>query len=106
MPENGGSGMSLAVIYPDPYTGAGAGLNLRADIAGDVSDIKVRIYTVSFRKIFEEEHEGLFSDKVVFSIPDGEIKSLASGVYYMSLTASSPQGGTIEAVTKPFLIIK
>jgi hypothetical protein len=106
VPENGESGISLEVIYPDPYPGLEAGLNLKADITGDVSDITVRIYTVSFRKVFEENHEGLFSDKAVFNIPDGEIKSLASGVYYMSLAARSPEGKTIEARTKPFLIIK
>ena len=61
---------------------------------------------MSFRKVFEGNYRGLFSDKTDFNVPDVNIKGFAQGVYYMSLTAKSPDGNTAIAKTMPFVIIR
>ena len=106
VPGAGGFKISTELIYPDPYPASGVGLNFRADITGIASSVRVRIYSVSFRKVFEGNYRGLFSDKTDFNVPDVNIKGFAQGVYYMSLTAKSPDGNTAIAKTMPFVIIR
>lgn len=107
-PVPGGEGfkISTVLIYPDPYSATAGGLIFRADIDGIASSVRVRMYSVSFRRVFEWNYKGVFIAKTDFNIPDGNLKALASGVYYLSLTAKSPEGNTAAAKTAPFVILR
>jgi polygalacturonase len=98
--------ISIAIIYPNPYSAGTGGLNFSADITGSASNVSVRIYTASFRRVFEKKYSGFFLDKNIFNIPNYDIKNLASGVYYISLTARSTDGSAAAAQIKPFIIIR
>jgi rhamnogalacturonan endolyase len=87
------------LVYPNPYIYLAGDLNIKIDITQPAGDIKVRIYSVSFRKILEHDFNAVENKETVLVIPAAELNRLASGTYYVVITGRSKTGD--KAVSKP-----
>lgn len=91
------------LVYPNPYIYPAGDLNIKIDITQPAGNIKVRIYSVSFRKILEHDFNAVYNKEAVLVIPAAELNRLASGTYYVVITGRSTTGD--KAVSKPQVLI-
>jgi hypothetical protein len=76
---------------------------MKISISRPAGDIKIRIYTVSFRRVMEFDC-GAFNDKDNTAIiPASQLDNLASGTYHTVVIGVSKTGD--KAVSKPCEII-
>ena len=65
--------------------------------------ITIRIYTASFRRVFEEPVNGPYAGRSVAMLAAYRISKLASGTYYVVLAGEGVAGE--KAVSKPVELI-
>jgi sugar lactone lactonase YvrE len=90
--------------YPNPCMGTDGYFNLNLNLCY-VSDVKVKIYTGSFRKIIEETFLGTLAGqniKVTFAVSGKP--TLATGIYYAVITIK-PSAGSGYAVKRKVIPI-
>lgn len=86
--------MNVPVIYPNPVNGPNP---VHVYIPGltAVSDVKVQVFTVAFRKVRKETFSGVLPNgSVLLSLKDNWNKPLANGLYYVLI--ETPQKHFIE----------
>jgi hypothetical protein len=77
------------VIYPNPADGT-APVNVRPPYFTGVSDVKVQVYTLAFRKVQEKTYKGLVAGQdCQIRMTDTWNNPLASGLYYVVVTSNS-----------------
>ena len=92
--------VSIPVVYPNPADGTEP-VRLRPPAYLGVSDVKVRLFTLAFRKVQENTYSQVpAGTDVPISLTDKWGKPLASGLYYV--VVNTTQGRSIAK----FLIIR
>jgi hypothetical protein len=92
--------VSIPVVYPNPADGTEP-VRLRPPTYLGVSDVKVRLFTLAFRKVQENTYSQVpAGTDVPISLTDKWGKPLASGLYYV--VVNTTQGRSIAK----FLIIR
>lgn len=91
------------ILYPNPYPYLGADLNVKIEISQPAEKIKARIYTVSFRRVYELDYGPSDNKVTTVTIPAEKLSKLASGTYYLVITSTSKTG--IKAVSKLAVLI-
>jgi hypothetical protein len=85
--------MAVPVIYPNPADGT-ASVRIRPPAYFGVSDVKVKLFTLAFRKVQENTyHQVPDGIAVPLNLTDKWGKSLASGLYYV--VVQTTQGRSI-----------
>jgi hypothetical protein len=81
--------LKVPVIYPNPVGGAGQ-VSIRPPVYTG-NTVKVEIYTVAYRKVFNHTYELTYGNDVVLYAPitDNWNNPLASGVYYVVVTTNN-----------------
>ncbi len=91
-----------ANIYPNPFN-AENNLTIRFTTTKKVKNIEIRIYSVSFRLIFEYKKTKDFnlSDEIV--IKKDYLRNIANGIYYYIIFAEDIKGGKIKSEIKELI---
>ena len=75
-------------IYPNPATGPT--VNFLPPTYSGISNVRVEIYTVAFRKVLDETFDAIPSGKaVVVHLTGRGGNPLANGVYYVVVTTNT-----------------
>jgi hypothetical protein len=95
-------------IYPNPYNPATGDLNARVNLTNAAQKFILRVYTVSFRKVMEEEENpGPYSSGTqTINVPAARFSRLASGTYYYRIEGESTAGGKAASAADKFVIIR
>lgn len=79
--------MNKVVIFPNPATGPTVSI-LPAAYSG-ISNVRIEIYTIAFRKVLDTTLPSVLSGTVVnLSLKDRGGNNLADGIYYVAVTTS------------------
>jgi hypothetical protein len=80
---------SLNILYPNPVTD-GKPLNFNYNVVSTLDEVKVKIFTTSFRKIFEDDNlpKGVGAYKYSLDWNQAGL-NLANGIYYVVLELKS-----------------
>jgi hypothetical protein len=71
------------MVYPNPAIGPNPVHVYVPGLTG-VSDVKVQVFTVAFRKVHEENFGGVLPNgSVLLALKDSRDKPLANGLYYV-----------------------
>ena len=89
------------ILFPNPIIDE-SDITLRIMANKAIEKIKIEIYTIALRKIYEQTEENLTGDIV---IKKENIKTFANGIYLYRLKAKDKEIETIIPIT-PFLIIR
>ena len=70
------------------------------------ADVKVRIYTLAFRKVLEQNFPQIPLEPVALPLTDNGGSPLASGLYYVVVTVDSAGAGqaSLRSVAKLLLL--
>jgi hypothetical protein len=79
---------------------------MQAFITGTAESIRIRIYTVAYRRVAEENFTGVFSGKSTFVIPAGKVGTLAAGIYYAVISGVSTEGKKSAAKPSELIILR
>jgi GH18 family chitinase/beta-glucanase (GH16 family) len=101
--DSGHLTLDSILIYPNPYNSAGGDLTFQFDAMRTAAKIKVRIYTMSLRRVIEEDTDGNFTGISTVSIAARKLSSLANGAYYVVLLAETGAGE--KTVSKPVELV-
>lgn len=75
-------------IYPNPVFGPT--VNLLPPSYNGISNVRVEMYTLAFRKVQDQTYTGLASGAVItLSLTGRDGRPLSNGVYYVAVTTSS-----------------
>jgi len=96
------TGIEEILVYPNPVA-KGDDLKIRVKITNKVEKIKVKIWTVGFRLIMQEEEEGRAGENVI-NIGREKIKNLANGTYYYVIIIED-KDKKINSKIKQFMVI-
>ena len=78
------------MIYPNPSRGGPVKIHIPGQ--DDVSDIKLQLYTVAYRKVFEQViPQVLPGSDLVLNMTDNWNHPLANGLYYVVITTDQGQ---------------
>ncbi len=94
------------VIYPNPCNPLTSGLNIKMTITRPANDMKVRIYTVSFRLILEEYIGAVNTQGYTAAIAKDRISRLSPGIYYMVVTARADNNDIAVSKAGVLVILK
>ncbi len=92
-----------ALVFPNPRYSADDDLKIRINITRPATELKVRIYTVSFRLVMQSEGGAANTKQAIVTVPASRLNNLASGVYYAVVSGSSDNGD--KAISKPREVI-
>ncbi len=94
------------LVYPNPV-GLGEDLQFKVSVLGCPQDITLRIYTASFRRVFDKTWLAAPSvSKYTLDILAWYVSSLANGTYYYVLILKDCKGGKVMSKRGALLIIK
>ncbi len=75
------------VIYPNPPTGNT--VNVLPPAYGADADVRIEIFTLSFRKVFDQTYKDVASGTVInLPLTDSFGHPLADGLYYVVVTVN------------------
>jgi hypothetical protein len=89
--------------YPNPYKQGTGDLSVSITISKPASELKVRLYTVNFRRIFETPAVSADTRGVTITVPGWKLAHLAAGTYYMVVSGISTDKE--RALSKPLVLI-
>ncbi len=89
--------------YPNPVYADYTDMKIKISITQPARELKLRIYTVSFRRIMEVELGAASSKEITVVVPLSKLKRLSPGTYYMVVIGSSDSGA--NAVSKPQTLV-
>jgi hypothetical protein len=78
-------------------------LSLKLTLSKPADSLKVRIYTVGFRRILEIPAGAANTRDVTVTVPRLKLSRLAAGTYYVIVTGVSTSGD--KAVSKPLVLV-
>src|ERR1035437_3124715 len=90
------------LIYPNPYDPENTGLKINISITRAASDIKIRIYTVSFRRVMDLDFGPINTKEAIITIPAGRLTHLSAGIYHVVVTGKSDGN---KAISKPVELV-
>jgi len=81
------AGNTTVVVYPNPPTGNSVNV-LPQDYSGD-ADVRIEIFTLSFRKVFDKTYKDVASGTAInIPLTDSFGHPLADGLYYVVVTVN------------------
>src|SRR5262249_30285289 len=81
------AGHTTVVVYPNPTTGGS--VNVLPQAYGADADVRIEIYTLSFRKVFDKTYKDVVSGTAIpISLTDSFGHPLADGLYYVVVTVN------------------
>jgi hypothetical protein len=94
------------LIYQNPYTIRSGDLKIGITVSRPAEEIKLRIYTVAYRRIMEISCGAANTREAIITVPQWKIGRIAAGTYYLVVTGVS--GDKERAKSKPvvFIIVK
>jgi hypothetical protein len=90
------------VIYPNPYIAAEEDLKIIVALSRPAAELKVRVYTVSYRRVLEIDAGSASTREAMLTISQWKLGRLAAGTYYVVVTGKSDLGG--RAASKPVVL--
>ena len=94
------------LIYPNPYNPDNNDLKINISITQAAAEMKIRIYTVGYRRIMEIACGALNEKEVTVTIPGARISRLSAGTYYMIAEGKSTGGQKTRSKPKTLVILK
>ena len=91
------------LIYPNPCNPEYMDLKMKITLTQAASEMKIRIYTVGYRRIMETACGALNEKEVTVTIPRAGISHISAGTYYVIAEGKSISGQ--KAVSKPRQLI-
>jgi len=81
------AGNTQVVIYPNPVTGGG--VNILPPAYSGSQDVRIEIFTLSFRKVFDQTFQAVASGTTInLPLTDSFGHPLADGLYYVVVTVN------------------
>jgi hypothetical protein len=90
--------------YTNPYSKGN--MQISFCVTRPAKEIRVEIYTVSFRKIGEAVRTGYFEHVANVFLPESSLLRMGNGTYYMAIKAVSTEGKKAVSRLQNFLVIK
>ncbi|MBP7793334.1 MAG: hypothetical protein KA120_09800 [Candidatus Goldbacteria bacterium] len=97
------------LIFPNPYNPDKGDLKISFKVTQESKTMKVKIYTMGFRKIKEIK----FTDKTyeagktnVLKIPEKYLKDMAAGTYYAIIIAKNSEDAEVRSNPEVLIILK
>jgi hypothetical protein len=78
----------LDVAYPNPWKGT-VPLGFFHTVPAGTSSVSVKLYTVSYRKVFESEKWDATSGTHLYQLSWNQVGNLSNGLYYLVVTDGS-----------------
>ena len=75
---------NLDILFPNPVKG-GSSLNFYYSLVNPADQVKVKIFTVANRKIFEDDHLDASGGEHLYSLDWAKVGNIANGLYYVVL---------------------
>ena len=95
---------ALTGIFPNPFTGAGL-LKLSYQVPGSADQVEVKVFTLAFRKIFEDDRLDASPGGHFYTLNWGvNDLNAADGLYYVVLTVKT--GGSQTRQVMKLLVIR
>jgi hypothetical protein len=91
------------ILYPNPCDPATTDLKIKITVTRPAAQMELRIYTASFRRVYEQELGAINTMENTAIIEKERIHRLSSGIYYVVAAGTSDNGG--KAVSKPQLLV-
>jgi hypothetical protein len=81
-------------------------MKIKISITQPAHELKLRIYTVSFRRIMEVELGAAASKEITVVVPSSKLKRLSPGTYYIVAAGGSEDGANAVSKPQPIIILK
>jgi len=94
------------LAYPNPYNPASGKIWFRFNSSKTAVSIRLWIYTVSYRLVFEKTMNGSYTGASIISIDEGTLSNFANGVYYVVLTGNTALNETAAPPPMIMIILK
>lgn len=99
------AGITDTLIYPNPHNPGNIDLSIRISVTGSVSEIKIRVYTVGFRRVLEIPAGSASAGEATAAISKEQIKPLSSGIYYVVVSGVSESGKILFSKPRNLIIM-
>jgi hypothetical protein len=90
------------LIFQNPYRIVSGDLKIGITISRPAEEIKLRIYTVAYRRIMEISCGAANTREAIITVPQWKLGRLAAGAYYVIVTGKS--GDNERAFSKPVVL--